>query len=71
MTVRGSFEYDVNKIVIILNETKSIKFIDRVQRREVKNMEIANMSLAKNFCSIQPIPHFDYHLNPYIIIKDC
>ena len=69
-TVKGAFEYDTGKIIAILNEIVTIKFLDRSMRSEVKPIEMANITAEKKYCSLRPFPNFDIKTNPYVLVKD-
>ena len=68
--VKGAFEYDEGKIVVVVNNTKNIRFIDRKQRREDAKLSIPNISKDSDFRGLQPFPNYDYQNFPYVMIKD-
>lgn len=58
-TVKGAFEYDAGKVIVILNGSRSIRFIDRNLRKEVIEQSIQNISTENAYCSLIPFPNFD------------
>jgi hypothetical protein len=68
-TPKGAFEYDTGRFIVILNGSKTIKFINRNLRKE-DNIQIPNISDEEKYCSLLPFPYFDFQDNPYVLIKD-
>jgi hypothetical protein len=68
--VKGAFEYDQGKIIAIVNESKSIRFIDRKQKKDVVSMSIKNLSNDDEYKSLRPFSNYNYKTFPYVLIKD-
>jgi hypothetical protein len=68
--IRGAFEYEADKIIVAVNGSSNISFINRNKKKEETEFRITNISGENNFCCLQPFPNFNINSNPYVLIRD-
>ena len=68
--VKGVFEYDTKKLIVVVNNSKNIRFIDRSKGTEEAKLAIPNLSKDSEYRGLLPFPNYDYQTFPYVMIKD-
>lgn len=68
--VKGVFEYDTKKLIVVVNNSKNIRFIDRIKCAEEAKLAIPNISKDSEYRGLQPFPNYDYQTFPYVMLKD-
>ena len=69
-TVKGAFEYESGKIIALVNGSKNIRFINRIDYKEDTELRIKNLSQDNDYRSLRPFPNYNYNSFPYVLIKD-
>ena len=66
--VKGAFEYNPNKYLVIVNGEAKLYFLD-LNSNEM-NDSLANPSGETTFYQLLPVPNFDPKTLPLVFIKD-
>ena len=61
-------EYDVNKLLLAVNDMDHLIMFDAVTKQQITT--IKNPTATKTYLSMKKVPGFDIDTNPLVILKD-